>query len=172
VITSLLFFFVSVFLVDMYVLCTKRWRSLAAKMIYLPWKFIHLRCLLWRLSCIYSERVYLSIVFRHEEKKNNKNKEVWIISFYFSNFIDRWKALFSFFAYLFIRHIQPRHWHVIPCWRFSCVVLLFFFLHMCRIPTEMIMCCCCDDRGGVTIFVHLCMSSNEMRRARGYKRKC
>lgn len=97
------FFFVSVFLFDMYVLCTKRWRSLAAKMIYLPWKFIHLRCLLWRLSCIYSKRVYLSILFRHEEKENNKKrKEVWSISFYFSNFIDRWNVLFFFFSYLFI----------------------------------------------------------------------
>ncbi len=28
------------------------------------------------------------------------------------------------------------------------------------------MCCSYSDRGGVTIFVHLCMSSNEMRRAR------
>lgn len=81
-----------------------------------------------------------------------------------------------FFAYLFIRHIQPRHWHVIPCWRlFLCVVLpsLSFPLYICRILlAEMMMCYYCDDKGGVIIFVHLCMSSNEMRRAKGYKRKC
>ncbi len=129
VIASFFFFFLFLyFLFDMYV-CTKRWRSLAARMIYLPWKFIHLRCLLCRLSCIYSKRVYLSIIYRHEEKKNNKKKEVWTISFYFSNFIDRWNALFSFFfAYLFTRHIQPRHWHVIPCWSFLLCRPAFLFL--------------------------------------------
>jgi hypothetical protein len=75
VIASLSFFFVSVFSIRYMYVCTKRWRSSAARMIYLPWKFIHLRCLLWRLSCIYSKRVYLSIAFRHEEKKNNKKRK-------------------------------------------------------------------------------------------------
>ncbi len=105
VITSLLFFFfVSVFLVDMYVLCTERWRSLAAKMIYLPWKFIHLRCLLWRLSCIYSERVYLSIVFRHEENKNNKKEEVWTIFLFISLILLIVETFFFFFFFCLFIH--------------------------------------------------------------------
>jgi len=55
---------------------------------------------------------------------------------------------------------------------FLCRPAFLFLAYVSHILTEMMMCCCCDDRGGVTIFVHLCMSSNEMRRARGYKRKC
>lgn len=60
--------------------------------------------------------------FDMKRRKIIKKEEVWTISFYFSNFIDRWNILSLFFAYLFMKHIQPRHWHVIPCWRFSRVV--------------------------------------------------
>jgi hypothetical protein len=58
--------------------------------------------------------------FDMKRRKIRKKKEVWNISFYFSNFIDRWNVLFFLisFPYLFIKHIQPRQWHVIPSWHF------------------------------------------------------
>lgn len=170
--------------------CTKRWRSSwPVWMIYLPWKFID-------RGVYYGDFHVPTQVERRTDTERERERK-FICSCYFDKkmcepfpsllsssviLLIAATFLFSFSvspsAYLFIRHIQPRHWHVILCWRWSGVVGITFFSLVIVWPRNEIddVSRFCSPRTTRWLFLaHLCVSSKKMRReSEGEKprRKC